>query len=57
MKNRLPKNRVPVSVSIPFDELAEIDDTAYTMGLTRSDFILQATRAELKKVKEEQNRG
>lgn len=54
MKQRLPKNRVPVSVSIPFDELAEIDETANTLNLTRSDFILQAVREEMKKIKEKQ---
>lgn len=53
MKKRLPKNRVPVSVSIPFDELTEIDETAYSLGLTRSDFILQAVKEKMSKLQEQ----
>ena len=53
MKQRLPQNRVPVSVSIPFDELAEIDETAYSLGLTRSDFILQAVKEKMSKLQEQ----
>ena len=50
---RLPKNRIPVSISIPFDELAEIDKTAYSLDLTRSDFILQAVHEAMKKLQEQ----
>lgn len=53
MQQRLPKNRVPVSVSIPFDELARIDEIAFSMNQTRSDFILQATKEKMEKLKKE----
>lgn len=53
MKQRLPKNRVPVSVSIPFNELAVIDENAYSLGLTRSDFILQAVKEKMSKLQEQ----
>lgn len=53
MKKQLPKNRIPVSVSIPFDELQTIDQTAFTLDLSRSDFILRAVMEKIKKIKEE----
>ena len=51
MQQELPKNRIPVSVSIPFVELAKIDKTATSLKLSRSDFILQATREKMARLK------
>ena len=53
MKQKLLKNRLSVSVSIPFNELVEIDKTANLLDLTRSDFVLQAVRKEMKNIQEE----
>lgn len=50
---RLPKNKIPVSISIPIDLLAELDDCAYYENKARSEFVIEAVREKIKKMKEE----
>ena len=51
---RLPKNKLSVSVSIPLDLLAEIDEIAYADNENRSVFIVDACRKEVAKRKQQQ---
>ena len=53
-KRQLLKSRIPISVSFPFDVLQLIDQTAYSLDLTRSGFILQSVTEKIKKLEEEQ---
>ena len=53
VKQKLSKTRLPVSVSIPFNEFLKIDETANSLNLTRSNFILQAVRKEIKNLQEQ----
>jgi metal-responsive CopG/Arc/MetJ family transcriptional regulator len=41
---KIPKNRVPVSVGIPFDLLTLIDENANKQGCSRSDYVVQALK-------------
>ena len=50
---KLPKNRVPITASLPFDFLAEVDELAYSQGRTRSDFILEALQEKMERIKKE----
>lgn len=44
----LLKNRIPVSVSIPYDLLQEIDELANAEKLSRSNFIVKILQQNLK---------
>lgn len=48
---KLPKNKVSVSVSIPIDFLSEIDETAYSLGQSRSEFIVNSLKKEVREIK------
>lgn len=50
---RLPKNRVPASISFPIDLLQEVDELAYSMGLSRTDFVLMAVKEKMQKLQED----
>ena len=51
---KLPKNRVPVCVGIPFNLLMEIDGYVEQEGLTsRSDFVYQAVQEKMERIKQE----
>jgi metal-responsive CopG/Arc/MetJ family transcriptional regulator len=41
---KIPKNRVPVSIAIPFDLLVLIDENANKQGCSRSDYVVQALK-------------
>ena len=43
------KNRIPVSVSIPYDLLQKIDEFANKDRLSRSNFIVKILKQNLKK--------
>jgi metal-responsive CopG/Arc/MetJ family transcriptional regulator len=54
MKQRLPKNRVPVCVGIPFNLLMEIDGYVEQEGLpSRSDFVYEAVQEKMERIKNE----
>ncbi len=44
--SKLPKNRVPVSIGIPFDLLQIVDKTAAEKNLSRSDYVVQLISKE-----------
>lgn len=48
---KLPKNRVPVSVGIPFDLLQEVDELANKENTSRSDFVVQALLEKVEREK------
>ena len=48
---RLPKNRVPITVSIPLDFLAEIDEIVYERSISRSDYVVQALKEKVERDK------
>lgn len=43
------KNRVPVSVGIPFDLLAKVDEKANENNASRSDYVVQALREKIQR--------
>jgi len=44
---KLPKNKVPVTVGIPFDLLRQIDDKAFEENLSRSEYVVQALKEKI----------
>lgn len=50
---KLPKNRVPVCVGIPFNLLAEVDEYVAEERISRSDFICLATQEKMERIKQE----
>lgn len=49
---KMPTNRVPVSVGVPFNLLPSIDETANKEGISRSEFFLQAAIEKMEKINE-----
>ena len=49
----LPKNKISISVSIPFDLLDKIDKFTHLNRITRSEFIVKAVKERLEKIKEQ----
>ena len=47
----LPKNKVPVSISLSLDLLYEVDDFAYYKNQTRSSYIVEAIQEKIQKDK------
>lgn len=43
------KNRVPVSVGIPFDLLTKTDEKANENNVSRSDYVVQALREKIQR--------
>jgi len=50
----LPTNKIPVSVSVPFDLLTETEQLAKSKDVSRSDYIVGAIRMRNKKEYEQQ---
>lgn len=50
---RLPRNKISISISIPLEILAEIDELSYKLSKSRSDFIVGSIKKEIAKVKTE----
>jgi len=47
MVKNLPKNKVPVTVGIPFDLLRQVDEKAYDENLSRSEYVVQALKEKI----------
>lgn len=45
---KLPKNRVPVSIGVPFDLLFKIDEIASNEQISRSELIVKILQEKLK---------
>lgn len=50
--SKLPTNRVPVSIGVPFNFLPLIDEFANKEGLSRSEFVLQAVKEKVESLQE-----
>jgi hypothetical protein len=49
------KNKIPVSVGIPFDLLSLIDEKAKENDLSRSDYVVQALREKVEQERAKEN--
>jgi metal-responsive CopG/Arc/MetJ family transcriptional regulator len=43
----LPRNRIPVSTSIPFNLLAEVDEKSKLKNKSRSEYIVEAIQEKI----------
>jgi hypothetical protein len=50
---RLPKNKVPVTVGIPFDLLRQIDEKASEENLSRSEYVVRALKERVSNEQDE----
>ena len=50
---KLPKNKVPVSVGIPFNLLLKIDEVADQDRISRSELIVQILKEKFKNAEEQ----
>lgn len=51
--NQLPRNTVPVNISMPFNFLFEVDKVVGELGQTRSRFIIDALKEKMERIKRE----